>query len=83
MAYLEKRRALSVPPFRQDGVQYSTAVTKRVEVADPVESRVLVTRDLGDDQPCLGDTNMDECLDLEAVAPKPTVALRIRRRCGV
>ncbi|MGD0605056.1 MAG: hypothetical protein ABSA53_15835 [Streptosporangiaceae bacterium] len=48
-----------------------------------MEPWVLEARDLGHDQPGLGDTNVDERLDLETVAPKPLVVARLARRSRV
>src|SRR6185437_3312034 len=47
------------------------AVTGRVQVADAVDPRMLVARDLRDRQPGLGDADVDQGLDLESVAPQP------------
>ena len=70
-------------PFCEYSLQYAATIAKGIQVTDAMKSRVLKARDLSYYQARLGDSNMNEGLDLEAVAPKPTVTLRVWRRCGV
>jgi hypothetical protein len=69
--------------FCEYGLQYTATITKGVQITDSMESRVLKAWDLSDYQSRLGDADVDERLDFEAVAPKLTVTLRAWRRCGV
>jgi hypothetical protein len=48
-----------------------------------VEPWVLEARDFGHDKPRLGDTNVDERLDLEAVAPECLFLTRLSGRSRV
>jgi hypothetical protein len=77
------RRAPRPSPFYEDGLQYAPTITERVQIADSMDSRVLEAGNLSDDQACLGDANMDKGLDLKAVTPESSVAVRPRGRVGV
>ena len=76
-------RPQGTTPFCEDGLQYATTITKRIQVANSMNPSMLEARDLSDDQARLGDANVDKRLDLEAVAPEPTVTVRSRGRRGV
>src|SRR6516164_8316439 len=60
--------------FDQDGRQHAEAIAEGVQVAHPVDPRVLETWHLSDAEPFRRRPQMDQCLDLEAVAPQPPVA---------
>jgi hypothetical protein len=62
--------------FGNDSPQHTTTIAERVKVTNSVNSSVLKAWDLSDDEPCLGDADMNERLDLKAVAPKPPVTGR-------
>ena len=60
MEALDENRAENAP-----------AITDGIQVADAVDPRVLVARDLCDIQSGLGDADVDQGLDFESVAPDP------------
>jgi hypothetical protein len=60
--------------FDQDGRQHAKAIAEGVQVAYPVDPGILVTRNFGDAESFLRYPHMDQCLDLEAVAPQPPVS---------
>lgn len=61
----------------QDRIQDAQAITEGIQVADAVDSRMFVTRDLLDDQPSLGDTNVYQRLHFESVTPKARVIINL------
>ena len=69
--------------FGENGSEYSGTITERTNIARPVDPLVLKARDLGDNQPGLGNTDMDKSLDFESVAPQPTVRFFRWRRCDI
>ena len=69
--------------FPQDHFEYPPAVFGGTEVADTVDAGVLVAGDLGNDKAGCGGADVDQRLDLEAVAVKPPIAFERRWRSGV
>src|SRR5487761_740172 len=66
--------AAGAKAFDQDGPQHAQPVTEGVQIAHPVDPGMLETWNLDDLESCLRYPHMDQCLDLEAVAPQPSVA---------
>ena len=69
--------------FDQDGRQHAKTITEGVQVARPVDPGMFETRNFTDAESPLRDPHMDQCLDLEAVAPQQPVGLGRRRRGDV
>ena len=55
--------------FGHDGRQHAKAIAEGVQVAHPVDPGVLETWNFNDAEPFRGYPQMDQRLDLEAVAP--------------
>src|SRR6185437_10661151 len=74
--------------FARDGPQHAKAVADGVEVAFAVQARALEARHLGHAQAGPGHADVDDRLDLEAVAPLQAragyrAALQVERRQAV
>jgi hypothetical protein len=67
----------------QDGRDHAKAVAEGVQVAHPVDPGMLEAGDFCDGKSFLRDPHMYQRLDLETIAPQPSVALACRRRGGV
>ena len=67
----------------ENGAQNAPAVTDRIQVADAVDPRVLKARYLFNFQVGLGDTDVDQGLHLESVAPQSRAAAGRDVRFGV
>jgi hypothetical protein len=75
--------AAGVAAFDHDGRQHSKAIAEGVQVAHPVNPRMLETWNFSDAESLLCYPHMDQGLDLEAVAPQPPVAPERGRRGAV
>ena len=65
--------AAGAAAFGQDGRQHAKAIAEGVQVAHPVDPGMLETWNFSDAESFLRYPHMDQRLDLEAVAPQPTV----------
>jgi hypothetical protein len=70
--------AVGAAAFDQDGRQHAKAIAEGVQIAHPVDPGMLVTWNFSDAEPFLRYPHMDQCLDLEAVAPQQPVALCVK-----
>jgi hypothetical protein len=75
--------AKGAPTFDQDGGQHAKAIAEGVQVAHPVDPGMLETWNFSYAEPFSRYPHMDQRLDLEAVAPQPSVAPRCWRRGDV
>ena len=66
--------AVGAAAFDQDGRQHAKAIAEGVQIAHPVDPGMLETWNFNDAESFLRHPHMDERLDLEAVAPQPSVA---------
>src|SRR5262245_50364317 len=62
--------------FNQDCREHAKPVTEGVKVAHPVDPGMLEAWNFSDAEPFLRYSHMDQCLDLEAVAPQQPVTPR-------